>query len=252
VSDEHERARPQDGHCGDAAIYLLGLLDARQESAFLTHARSCSVCGDELLALAPAVERLPATVEQRRAPEHVKRHVMAVVDEEADQRKRTAQASDHSLSRDRIRGRFAARRAKLALAGAGLLAAGIAIGGLSRPFDGGKMGSAGVAVQAPRADSADVTLAGASATLHRGGGHTWLTVSHMPEPKAGDVYEVWVKDAAHALPEPTDSLFAPTATGAATVYVPHGAGTSEVLVTQEPRGGSLLPTSAPVIIAHLS
>ena len=100
--------------------------------------------------------------------------------------------------------------------------------------------------------SADVTLAGASATLHQSGGHTWLTVSDMPAPSSGHVYEVWVKRPGHAVPQPTDSLFAPTSSGAATVDVPGGLGASVVMVTQEPAGGSPLPTTAPVIVARLS
>jgi hypothetical protein len=135
------------------------------------------------------------------------------------------------------------------LAGAGLLAAGVAIGGLSTPFGGG---SARVGGTAARLVSADVTLAGTSAELHQGSGHTWLTVSAMRAPTPGHVYEVWVKYPGHTLPQPTDSLFTPTASGASTVDVPGGLGASEVLVTQEPDGGSPLPTSPPVIVAHLS
>ena len=130
-----------------------------------------------------------------------------------------------------------------------MLAAGVAIGALSTPFGGGSTPAGG---SSARVVSADVTLAGASAALHQGGGHTWLTVADMPEPSSGHVYEVWLKRPGHAEPQPTDSLFAPTSSGAATVAVPDSGGANEVLVTQEPAGGTQLPTAPPVIVAHLS
>jgi hypothetical protein len=265
VSEAHDSQTPADRCCGDAAVYLLGLLDERQSDAFQEHARSCSVCSDELDALAPAVDRLPATVPQLPAPEHVKGRVMAIVRSEAATRSEAAARAEGSMSqpeweRDRLAsrpgggrlrfalrpdwrgGRFAMRAPALALAAAGLLAVGVAAGGLLTPFDRGTA----------RVVSADVTLAGAHATLHQSGGHMWLTISQMPAPSSGHVYEVWVKDPGHTLPRPTDSLFTPTASGSGTVDVPGGAGASVVMVTQEPAGGSPLPTTTPVIVAHLS
>jgi hypothetical protein len=242
--EAHDSPSPAGSCSGDAALYLLGLLDERHSEVFLEHARSCALCSDDLAALAPAVDTLPTTVPQVSAPAHAKRHVMAVVRSEA------AQQATRSPSPSRVgRRRLALRRPAVALAGAGLLAAGVAIGGLSTPFGGG---SARVGGSAARVVSADVTLAGTSAALHQSGGHTWLTVSNMPEPSSGHVYEVWVKHPGHALPQPTSSLFAPTSSGAATVAVPDSGGASEVLVTQEPSGGSSLPTSAPVIVARTS
>lgn len=243
MSEEPDTPTPAEGCCGDAAVYLLGLLDEQHSNAFLEHARRCSICSDELAALAPAVDRLPAAVPQMSAPAHVKQRVMTVVRSEATAA-RSPLPSSHG-----VRGWFALRRPALALAGAGLLAAGVAIGGLSAPFGGG---TARVGGGAARVVSADVTLPGMSATLHQSGGHTWLTVSEMPAPSSGHVYEVWVKYPGRTLPQPTDSLFAPTSSGSSTVDVPGGLSTSEVLVTQEPDGGSPLPTSPPVIVAHLS
>jgi hypothetical protein len=240
----HDSLRPAEGGCGDAAVYLLGLLDERHTRMFVEHARSCALCSDDLAALAPAVEHLPTTVRQVPAPAHAKRQVMAVVRSEAAQQ--AARSSPRASGT--ARRRFALRPA-LALAGTAMLAAGVAIGALSTPFGGGSTPAGG---SSTRVMSADVTLAGASAALHQSGGHTWLTVADMPEPASGHVYEVWVKRPGHAEPQPTDSLFAPTFTGAATVAVPDSGGANEVLVTQEPAGGTQLPTSSPVIVAHLS
>ncbi|HXQ00637.1 MAG TPA: anti-sigma factor [Solirubrobacteraceae bacterium] len=222
-------------HCGEAALYLLGLLDTRQTAAFLTHASACAVCRDEIDALRPAVDILPVTVPLVAAPEHVKQRVMSVVREEAHSRVRP-------VASERPSQRLSRRRVAPALVFAALLAAALAIA-LSAPFGGGTS----------RVVSAEVTLRGASAALHRSGGQAWLTVTGMPEPSAGHVYEVWVKRPGYSLPQPTTGLFAPNSDGAGAVYVPGGlSGVSEVLVTQEPAGGSRVPTSAPVVIARVS
>ncbi len=243
--DAHDSQSPAERCCGDAAVYLLGLLDEPHSRAFLEHARSCALCSDDLAALAPAVDSLPTTVAQVSAPAHAKRRVMAVVRSEAAQRATHSSSPRPGVARRRL----VLRRPALALAGAGLLAAGVAIGGLATPFGGGSAPGGG---SAARVQSAEVTLRGASAALHQSAGHTWLTVSNMPEPSSGHVYEVWVKGPGHALPQPTNSLFAPTSSGAATVVVPDSGGANEVLVTQEPAGGTQVPTGPAVIVARLS
>jgi hypothetical protein len=237
MSDEHDSSASAEDCCGEAAVYLLGLLDEDHSERFLEHARSCAVCSDDLAALGPAVERLPDSVAQIPAPPDAKRRVMAVVLSEAG-------LAQRSSPQPAMRGgrRLAARRPTLALAGAALLAAGVAIGGLTIPS-----GSS-----TTRVVRADIAPAGVSAMLHRSAGHTWLTVSKMPEPSAGHVYEVWVKRPASASPQPTDSLFVPTSSGTATVAVPSRPGASEVMVTQEPAGGSKQPTSPAIIVARVA
>jgi hypothetical protein len=271
---EHEHpATGPDGGCGDAAIYLLGLLDEQHAARFRAHAETCAICRDELGALRPAVDVLPASVPQLDAPAHVKRDVMAVVHAEAARQAsstaRAPGASRAETSRARATRRAAApstrwagasrfpadiwdrllprraRRPALALASVALLAGGVAIGALSAS---GSSGGPGVA----RVISADVTIAGARAALHEDGGHNVLTVTGLPQPRVGHVYEVWVKHRG-ALPQPTSSLFAPTDSGVATVAVPSDLGAAtEVMVTQEPAGGSALPTTSPVIVARVS
>jgi Anti-sigma-K factor rskA/Putative zinc-finger len=244
---------PPDGRCGDAAIYLLGMLDEREAKRFLEHAETCAVCRDELGALRPAVDVLPASVPQLPAPGHVKQRVMSVVRSEArgDARHSRARVSRDGRSRSRsglwsrLLPSHGSRRPALALASVGLLAGGVAIGALSAA--GGAASGGG----ATRVVSADVTIAGASAALHESAARDWLTAAGLPQPRAGRVYELWVKHPG-GLPQPTSSLFSPTSAGAASASVPSGLGKgSVVMVTQEPAGGSALPTSAPVIVAHV-
>jgi hypothetical protein len=249
VSARDDPARAQDGCRGDAAVHLLGLLDERQSSEFLEHARSCALCSDDLAALSPAVDSLPGTVPQLPAPERTRRQVMAVVRSEASLM--SAGSSRPVKARPPL-GRWR-RGPALALAGAGVLAAGVALGGLSTPFGGGTAQRGAVQRGAGiRVVSADVALPGASATLNQSAGHTWLAVSRMPEPAAGHVYEVWIERPGNKAPQPTTSLFAPTSAGAATVEVPIGQGTGTVMVTQEPLGGSPQPTGRVVIVAHVT
>jgi hypothetical protein len=62
---------------------------------------------------------------------------------------------------------------------------------------------------------------------------------------------VWLKRGA-AAPAPTPTLFSVTRAGAADVGVAGSLrGVTEVLVTPEPAGGSLVPTHTPVIVARL-
>jgi len=245
MSQERDPMGHRDGLCGDTAVYLLGLLDERRSAEFAEHARTCSVCSDELAALGPAVEWLAGAVPQVQAPGSAKQRVMEAVRAEAT---RAAKGTAHRATRRRRQARRAPIPTRaLALAGASLVLALAVIAGALIGAASNRSGGS-----AARSVSAEVTLAGAKATLHLQGGHTWLTISGMHGPSPGHVYEVWVKYPRHTLPSATDSLFAPTSTGAASVEVPGGSSASEVMVTQEPAGGSRLPTSAPVIVARVS
>jgi hypothetical protein len=90
-----------------------------------------------------------------------------------------------------------------------------------------------------------------SAEVHVTNGHAELVVEHLPPPPSGHIYEVWLKRGA-AAPAPTPTLFSVTRAGAADVGVAGSLrGVTEVLVTPEPAGGSLVPTHTPVIVARL-
>jgi hypothetical protein len=103
-----------------------------------------------------------------------------------------------------------------------------------------------------RVTHATVAFPDASAVVRLADGHAELVVGHMPQPPRGKIYEVWLKREGHN-PSPTSALFDVTSAGAAVVGLPGDLrGVAEVLVTPERRGGSLVPTHAPVIVAPLS
>jgi hypothetical protein len=100
--------------------------------------------------------------------------------------------------------------------------------------------------------SARVMGSPGAAQLRISHNHAELVVSHLPPPPAGRIYEVWLRHGSTA-PAPTSALFSVTNGGAATVDVPGDLrGVSQVLVTQEPAGGSRVSTRRPVIVASLT
>jgi hypothetical protein len=74
----------------------------------------------------------------------------------------------------------------------------------------------------------------------------------MPAPPAGRVYQVWLKRDGEA-PQPTHTLFNVRNDGQATVRISEPVkDADQLLVTAEPSGGSIVPTSKPVLQAQLS
>lgn len=86
------------------------------------------------------------------------------------------------------------------------------------------------------------TIPGAQASLRPAGGDTELRLSGMPQPRAKMIYEVWLlRPQEHA--RPIDDMFTVTHGGHAIVDLPgHLNGVREVMLTEEPIGGSDSPT----------
>ena len=226
---EHVTGTPDCG--GDAAAYVLGALDPAEVDAFERHLEACAVCRDEIASLALVVQALPMAAPQHPAPRRLRRRVLRVVREEASSRK----------------GAVAARRGPAwawrgaALAGACAVAAAAAFTGLSLSGGGGA-----------RLIRAQVAGISGTATLRVAGGRGELIVHRLTPPPPGKVYELWLKRGSSA-PAPTNVLFSVTSAGAADVGLPPALhGVTEILVTPEPRGGSRVPTHAPVIVARLT
>ncbi len=225
------------GVCGDnAAPYVLGALTAEEQVAFRRHLESCAICREEVTALQLTVSALPALAPQLGAPPALKRRVMASVEEDLSSAQASRSARPSRSLVDRLRWQPLVASAALAAVAAVLAVIVLSPGG----------GGTGT-----RLIRAEVTPRGASASLRVSGGHAQLEVSGMPQTAPQRVYEVWIKRS--GAPQPTDALFTVTTGGEATVGVPGSlAGVKLIMVTSEPRGGSSVPTSPPVIVAHLS
>jgi anti-sigma-K factor RskA len=218
---------------GDAAAYVLGALEADELQAFRAHLATCATCRHEVAALEQAVDALPLAATQYEAPKQLRRRVLADV---------RAEPRQPEASRRRRSPRFRVPRPVVAVGVAGVLA--LAVVGVVELASGGSNGV--------RVISAHTMLASASAQIRLGDGRSELVVRNMPPPPAGHIYQVWLKRGSRP-PSPTDALFSVSSTGAGTVGIPGSLkGVSEVLVTPERAGGSVVPSHAPVIVAALT
>jgi anti-sigma-K factor RskA len=218
----------RDDCVNNAAAYALGALEAREATEYERHLRTCAVCHDEVAILQGVADALAMATPQYRVPADLRRRVVGTVRAESRRRRR-----------------IALRRAPApALAGAGAVALAAVVVVIAI--------IASHSATRPRLVHAMVRGSEASAELRITGNRAELVVHRLPAPPAGRIYEVWLKRPGGA-PMPTRALFGVTAGGAADVGVPGElSGVSEVLVTQEPAGGGLVPTGPAVIVARTS
>jgi anti-sigma-K factor RskA len=211
--------RPLD--CGrDAAPYVLGALDPAEERAFVDHLDRCAVCRDEVAALAPVLDALPASAAAYPVPRALRRRVLSMVREEPKASLRRLRPGPALLAR------WLAAPAAVAAASV------VALGGGQPP---------------PRVIPASV----GHAELRLANGHGELVVEHLAALPGDRTYETWLQSGDRA-PVP-GTLFAVTASGRARVAVPADLhDVQRLLVTVEPRNGSLIPTTRAVIQVPLS
>lgn len=228
---------PADCHLSvDAAPYLLGALDDREAEAYRLHLAGCAICRREVGELEPVVDLLPSSAPLVAAPPYLGERIMSVVKGEAE----LLNAAGHAADRPPRRRRSWRPPQALALVAGGALAAGLLVGAL---ISGG-----GSSVHETHGL---VAASGASAVLRQSGGRAELDVSHLAPAPAGRVYQVWL-GRPHRPPAPTDALFGVNRSGDAAVAVPGNLhGVTRVMVTSEPAGGSLAPTTQPVITVPL-
>lgn len=241
MNPDHER------WSDSVSSYLLGALPEDELDHFEAHLAACADCRDEVYDLAPAAQALPASAEPMTVPVGLKARIMAEVEREASLLAAAGPEADRPPVRSpRRRWRLPALPRFAALAGAAaVLIVGVAIGlGASRlSSDDPQTVVATVdAAVAPKA-GAELEVADDEATL----------VAHgLPQAPSGRVYQVWLKRAGQA-PEATSALFLPRGDGTATATVTGPMNDVEqVLVTDEPLGGSKVPTREPFVVAELS
>jgi anti-sigma-K factor RskA len=229
----------------DAASYVLRAMPDGEWEVYQEHLARCTPCAEKVAELRFVADALLSGVPQLSAPAPVRGRVMAIVRAESE----LLRAAGHGADRPppdpppRRRRRLSSLRPLPAALAAAALAIGIGGGALLSGGDGG---------MSPRTVVARVNAAGAAAHLRMTSDGAKLVVSGMPAPPAGRVYQVWVRHGAGTTPEPTDALFSVSRSGDASVDVPGRLdGVDVVMVTDEPPGGSRLPTGAPVITASL-
>jgi hypothetical protein len=229
----------------DAGSYVLRAMPDGEWETYREHLADCAACAEKVAELQFVGDALFSGVPQLTAPASIRDRVMAVVRAESE----LLLAAGHGADRPapaRPRRRFALlglRPLPVAALAAAALALGVGGGALlSRGGDGGS-----------RIVAAKVAARGATASVRLSADGAKLVVAGMPEPAEGRVYQVWLDHGGASTPQPTDALFSVSRAGRASVDVPGDLqGVKAVLVTDEPLGGSRIPTRAPVISATLS
>jgi hypothetical protein len=234
-------------YCGNAdtvGAYVLGALPEDEAYSFELHLAECARCQRDIHQLSSAADALGTAVPMVAAPTELGDRIRNIVRAEAELLQAAGPAADRPERKARSGRAWPSLRPRFAVAG--VLAAGVLCGlAVGATVLGG-------GTPATRAISAQVFQPGAahdvSATLDVTGDHGTLSLSHFPNPPAGKVYEVWRVVGKRYLP--TDALFSVNRSGSATEAVPGSMrGVHEILVTAEPTGGSLAPTSKPIIAA---
>ena len=227
--------------------YLLDALPPDERSGFEAHLAGCPACRQEVEELQVAVDALPVSVPLVAPPPALKDRIMTVVRSEAELLAAAGPRAD--------RAEPARPRRRLFRGGGGwLLRPGIAAacalvllvaGGLG----GALLAGGGEEVRTVAAKVDPQQAPGAKVSLQVRDGASTLVAQKLPAPPRGRVYQVWLKRPGRD-PEPTDVLWSVRGDGSAEVAVPGSLeGVEAVLVTDEPAGGSEVPSKAPVISA---
>lgn len=231
----------------ERAVYLLGALDDGERAEFEAHLAGCDRCRAELRWLQPAVDVLPAAVEQQEPPPALRGRILGAVEADSVHPVRPPAAD-----RDRAAGSLWSRLRLPAPALAGIaavlaLVVGIAGGYALRGDDTNSDSSGTVATTVPL-EATGPAIRAAGNVVRRDDGWV-LDVSRIPSLRAGDVYQVWMRKGRQLQPS---VLFVPSRDGTARIVLPDQTATAdEMLVTREPSGGSQAPTSAPLVSATL-
>jgi len=225
--------------------YLLEALPDAEREGFERHVEGCSLCRADVKGLQVATAALPASVEPLVPPPALKARIMAVVEAEAQLLEAAAgpRADLPEPARPRRR-RFTLPSVRPAFALASAVAL-LVLGGL-----GGALLTGGERGPGTRTVVASVERGDASAKLVVAEDASRLEVADLAEPPEGRVYQVWTQRKG-GKPVPTKALFVPRSDGSASVAVPGSLeGVDQVLVTDEPVGGSPAPTRTPFLSAR--
>jgi anti-sigma-K factor RskA len=229
-------------HSDDSGAYVLRALDESTASEFSAHLAECEACRREVAELQVVADNLPLAAPQVVPPLSVRDRIMAAIEPEAQLLRAAGSGADRPAVSKRRRW-LPALGLRPVLAG-GVVACAAAIAVVLAVSSGGGSGA--------RTFAASLAPAGAKVAVKVSGGRAELSVAGMPSTPVGKVYEVWLVKQGDA-PRPTHALFGVRADGRAVVKVPERLGNAEaVWVTAEPSGGSVVPTSAPVIKTNLA
>jgi anti-sigma-K factor RskA len=220
-------ATDHDRRSDEIAAYLLGALEAGEAAELERHLAGCEECRTELEWLRPAAQLLPESVERIEPPRELRGRLIEQVRSEAE-----TPAPQGTRGRG-VRGwslRPAAGLAVLVLVVAAVAAYAIGNGGSG---DGDT--TTVVSGHSPGV-TAEMVRQGESGTLH---------LTNLHQLPRDEVLQAWVQRGERV--ESAKTLFVPNQDGTASATIDDMDGVSTVMVTAEPRGGSVQPTSAPIV-----
>lgn len=230
----------------DAASYVLRAMPDGEWEEYAAHAAQCTICTAKIAELGFVSQALLNGVPQLDAPPEIRSRVMAVVHAESELLQAAGAMADRPIAADPAR-RFRPLRLRpwpAAVLASSLLALGLGGGALLvGTGDDGTPSRTLACADAPTGSSCQVRLTGDSAKLILAG---------VATPPKNRIYQVWLSHGDGTPPEPTEALFS-VLNGRASVAVPGDLrGVKQVLVTDEPPGGSGSPTGDLIIAANLS
>jgi hypothetical protein len=230
----------------DAGSYVLRAMPEGEWELYCAHVADCQVCASKIAELGFVSDALLNAVPQLTAPPVIRGRVMSVVRAESELLLAAGPMADRPTERERT-SRFSLPRLRLwpaTVLASSLLALGI--GGGALLVGGGESGPTERTIACADAP------AGATCKMQLAEDSTKLVVAGLPTPPEGRIYQVWLDRDNGTAPEPTEALFS-VRKGRASVNVPGDlSDVKQVLVTDEPVGGSEVPTRQPVIAAPVA
>jgi anti-sigma-K factor RskA len=221
----------ENGHEGrrdELAAYLLGALEPGEAAELERHLAGCEKCRTELEWLRPAVQLLPESVPRVEAPPELRGRLMEQVRSEAE-----SAAGPQVPPRWKVRGW--SLRPIVGLAALVLVVAAVAAYAIGSGDSNGGNTTTVVAGRSP-AVVAEVVRDGSSGTLR---------LANLHQLPRDEVLQAWVQRGKRIVSAKT--LFVPNQDGTASTTIDDMEGVKTVMVTAEPRGGSVQPTSPPIV-----
>jgi anti-sigma-K factor RskA len=239
---EKPRKEHEERWLEQAAAYALGALDKEEVPEFERHLEDCEVCRSEIRWLKPAVDALPESVPRMEPAPGLRERLMAEVEAEAgDVPQRRSTDAEERVTLGGWFSRLGQRGWKpLAATGAALL--------IVVAFVGYEIGSGGESNKGPTAQTRTIPgkeeLEGIRSKVVLQGNRGTVRLANVKQLPDERVLEAWVVRDEKV--EPVRTLFVPNSDGEAATEIPDMTGVETVLVTREPKGGSMAPTSQPI------
>jgi anti-sigma-K factor RskA len=219
----------------ELAAYALAALEPGEAADLERHLAGCEECRTELEWLRPAVQLLPESVARVEPPSELRSRLIEQVRSEATAGSRPSRRG--LLARLGLGGEGGLRGQRAAI---GLTAVALIVAGLvGYTVSGGDSGGGGTTTVAAGHSP------GVVARVVRDGETGTLRLANLRQLPPDKVLQAWVRRGGQVVS--AKALFVPNSDGTATATIDDMQGVNTVMVTAEPRGGSVQPTSAPIV-----